>query len=167
MRVPPNQEEAEQVKRFRRFLRPLAAVVLFFAVFNGAVGVAKRNGRFGGISVAMLLYFAATFVARRFTDKGRIAAAASVIAYGTLLIVSIATFLFPVATDPMVISALVAVAIALPYIDGIRLRLVLAATYAVVLVLVARGFRPDPSGALPFWLEFFSVIGGAAATLYL
>src|SRR6266699_3882279 len=93
MSPPSNQDENEQVKRLRRFLRPLARVVLFFGLFNAIVGVAIRNGRFASVGIVLLLYFATTFVARR--------------------------------------------------------------------------FRSDPKTALPFWLEFFSVAGGAAATLYL
>src|SRR6267142_4158817 len=110
-----NQDDAEQVKRFRRFLRPLTGVVLFFGIFNGAVGIVTRNGRFGCIGIALLLYFAVTFVVRRIAEKGAIATAASIIAYSTLLVVLTSALLFPVAADPMVISALVAVAIELPY----------------------------------------------------
>ena len=93
--------------------------------------------------------------------------AASIAAYGALALALTAGLQFPYGDAAVIVAALLAVTIALPYLEGAHLRWFLVANYAVVVAVLYRGFQPDPHMALPFWLEFSVVVGGGALGAYL
>jgi len=166
--VPGESDKRDQIDRFGHLLRRFRALLLLCGTCN-LVGAAWAGSReLIAFALVMLAVSASTAISQRLLRAGRITAAAAVAAYGELGLAFVAGMLFPEGAEAVVIAGMIAVGIALPYLEGRQLRWFLVASYAILVAVLGRGFRHDVRLALPFWLEFWAVvIGGAAGTYVL
>jgi signal transduction histidine kinase len=163
-----NPEEGERIAQLRAFVPPMRVVALCFGLLLLACAIAIGSLKIASLASITLLYYAATFVASHFIRTNRIVAATSIITYGSLAIVLIAGLQFPYGDATLVIAGLVAVAVGLPYMQGAELRWFLRLVYVVLVAILCRGFRRDPTyRGVPYGIEFFIHVGGGAAAAYL
>ena len=167
MSLPASPDESRQIERLVQFIHSLRVVLFVFGVAMVAGGVALKSPRHAVNGLVVIAYFAAICRARRLAENRRLVLAAEIVAYGALVVVLVSGLLFPYSVATTCISGLVAVAIAIPYLEGARLRWFLLASYAVVVAIVATGFHSEPGTKLPMWIEFPTVVENGAAATYL
>jgi signal transduction histidine kinase len=162
-----NAHDQADLERFRRFLRPLAGLALVFCAIYAVATITTKSVELATITALLGVYCAATGVARRLADRGRLALAASIIAYGVLAFVFVGALLMPFAYPSLMVAALMSVAMALPYLTGSALRVLLGVALGVMGVIGIRGFTSGSDPPLPAWIRFVSAEGGAWAAAYL
>jgi signal transduction histidine kinase len=163
----PLPHEPADLERFYAFLRPLRALALLLAGTYAAAAAVTQSAKFATVAVLLVVYWVATLFARRLADRGRLSFAAGIISYGVLAFVIVGEILRPSAYPALMVAGLLAVAMALPYIDGRSLRVLLAASLPVIVLVGVRGFTAQSELALPPWVRFVSEEGGAWAAAYL
>ncbi len=144
-------DESSQLARLHQFLAWIVPCNLTFAIVE-AVAFAVFRDRATGLSTGVLLLGSfVLMLARRLVQRGRLKEAIGTIC-ATLLAASVLIVLLqPALQATLACIPLLAVALALPYLDGRSLRLLIAAALLTTLVVVYCGEVMPSSSHLPSW----------------
>ncbi len=160
---PAEGRESERM-RLLQFLRWVIPLVFCFAVMTAVAYLIFQDAGSGVASLILLCYGFLLLIARGRVRKGRLGAAISLICVGLLVAALCMSVVQPEWIAVLVVTPLLAVAVALPYLRGRALLwLILLAWMVAVAMAVSSRFLPRLSNLPPWFIDTFIAVSIAAA----
>ncbi|HZQ38729.1 MAG TPA: diguanylate cyclase, partial [Dehalococcoidia bacterium] len=167
----PEEEHAAQLRRLRQFLAWLVPTIFGFALLCGVLMLALRDPVTGGTGAVLLGYGLTLRQARRHVAAGRAEAAVALICAGLLAGDLLVTLFEPALLPSLGIAPMLAVVVALPYLNRRRLGLliVFCIAQAVAVMLLGEYLRlvPQPAAWLASILRILSLSTVLAMAMFL
>ncbi|MGI8650828.1 MAG: putative bifunctional diguanylate cyclase/phosphodiesterase [Rubrobacter sp.] len=159
--IPSKSNETGRLLQFIDWVMPL--VFGFSLLTTIASLVFDEVGAI--LATAILFVYGLTLVAARsFVGKGRNEAAVLLICFGLLVAALAMCLVYPEWIPVLVITPLLSVAVALPYVEGKTLARLVFSTWVISVVMVAVSRTPLRPSYLPAWfMDIFTVSAVAAA----
>ncbi len=148
--LPPIDQPA-QLARLRQFLGWMLPFNFGFAAVEGAASLVFRDAATGITAGVILCYGAILVLAQALVHRGQLKAAVTAIAAGFLVADILIALLQPALFPALVAVPLLAVAVALPYVDGGALRRLIAACWLATATVAMLGEFVPPLTATPSW----------------
>ena len=160
-------DDSLQLAWLRHFLAWIVPCNLAFAIVEAIAFVVFRDMQ-TGISAALLLAGSVILMlARKLVQRGRMQNAVSAICATLLGLGVLMVLLQPGLRATLACIPLLSVALALPYLSGRPLRLLMAAALVTTIIVVAAGEFVRPSSQLPAWFALTFRTTSLAATIAL
>src|SRR5689334_1441957 len=119
MDITPNDSHlTPQNLRLRQFLGWLIPIAIGFALLEAAVFLIYPLFEIGATAALTSGYLLCLLIARRRLSDGQITRAVYLLCVGILVAASLAVTVWPTLLPALILLLVVAVAIALPYLDG-------------------------------------------------
>ena len=159
--TPGIWDQATQRARLRQFLAWITPIVFGFALLYGGIGVVFGDLPTMFSGVILVSYGCLLLIAWRQFHQDRIQAAVLMVCIGPLVGALAIALLQPPLYPNFGVVPLLVVAIALQYLRGTHLRLLIFACWAVIVAIVLAGEFVPYQSQLPSWL----LIGMRASSL--
>lgn len=164
-RVRPVESLSVQSTQLVQLLHWLLPLVLCFAVLEAALFVSFGDRASGGTAAVLLSFGALLLVARVQLRQGRLPLAVALVCAPFLAATLVMAAINPSLVPTLVVSPLMAVAVALPYVGSRLLRLLIVAAWVVVTIVGVSGELITSQSTLPSGYEgFFRVASLSTAT---
>lgn len=162
-------QDAQLRARLGRFLRRLVAAAAVFLVLYCLGAYWLGDPRLLAAAGMVVLVIGAAFWALRLNDRGRTEDAATWIAYAVLVAASGGAIAVPYMYPAALLDLVLPFAVALPFVGGRRLRVLIAATVVASAGVAVWGFHQGPASAasVPTWFVATALAGNAVAVLLL
>jgi diguanylate cyclase (GGDEF)-like protein len=156
-------ERATQVAELGRLLRLLAATALFFGTAEVAASLAFRSPPVAVTGAALGAYGIWLAIGWRRMHTQPVARFVTRVAVGLMLVIGLTAIMQPAGAVVLVVTALLAVVIALPYLPESGLRWVMVVSWAIaVLVVAVAELSPSSSNLPPLTTAALRLSGVAA-----
>ena len=166
MTTSASAELAADPTRLARLLRWLPVAAFVFAALTAVVVVVTRDLPIAAVSLVNLALGSWLLLVDHVRlRRGRVAAAALGTATGFLVAAAITAIVLPEGVLGIAALPLLAVALALPYLDQRSLRRLMIASWLLVLLVTVLAEIGQPRSTLPEWILGFLRVGGEAAAV--
>ncbi len=153
--------------RLRRFVSRILLLACLFAPIYGWVGWATGHPRVLLTGGMIVLFIGALLVVRRRVEQERLSSAALLVAWSLLAVTLVGGLLLPFAYPVLVLTSLMAVVAALPYVEGRPLALLSGAAFVCTTAVSLSGHFLVEVAGLPTWAEDVTVLVTLLACAYL
>ena len=160
--VNPPPLEKEQLRQLLRWLIP---ITFSFSVLEGIAFVIFQDVVPGVGALILLCYAFVLLFARNQGTRGRWGLAIGSMCLGLLGATVVAAIIMPRWLPILVVTPLIAVMVALPYLSAHSMRYVLMASWLVTVIVAVIGQMLPPRSGLPAWFEDLFIICSVAAAV--
>jgi PAS domain S-box-containing protein len=150
---PPDSDRREQEVRLRQFVAWLTPIVFGFVPLLGIAFAAFGRLSFAIASAVLLGYGLLLLYVRVQLRPNRLEAAVAAICSGLFLLVLILKLTEPLSPVTLAVAPLLAVAIALPYVEERVLRRLLLVAWLMALIVTLLNEIAAPVVGLPLWVS--------------
>jgi len=168
MNIPPANDIDGKTNEFARFGQFIAWTTLVAFGFGGVEVLAFAvfgDHRIGAAGAVTLGYGSCLLVAREQMRRGWIKAAVITSCTGLLVGIVLVAAVLPIAIPALTILPLVVVALALPYVQGQAMRLLILASWGVGIFVAALSEALAPQSGIPTWFSTAFRIGSIVVAL--
>jgi len=152
--------------RFSQFVNWTIPITVVFGLGEGAAALVFREPAFAAAGAVTLLYGGCLLVARRYLQRGELKSAVLISCIGLLMGIILVAPAIPIAIPALTILPLVVVALALPYLSGAAMRLLIWSAWIVGAGTAALTFiLPAGSTTLPAWFTVSFQVSSMTAAL--
>ncbi len=164
-------DRAAQLARLRRFLLWLTPAIFVFAVLEGFAFLAFQQAP-DGLTAAMLFACGLwNLLALARLNRGSIVPVVAMVSISSFVIALSAVTILPYAAEPAILGPVLVVALALPYITGRWLRVLIVLSWLITIAVAALPEFVPVRPTAPAWfvnsIRIAAVGVGAALVLYL
>jgi PAS domain S-box-containing protein len=150
---PPDSDQREQEIRLRQFLAWLIPIVFGFVPLLGIAFAAFGRLSLAIAAVVLLCYGLLLLYVRARLRPNRLEAAVAAICSGLFVLVLLLKLTEPLSPVTLAVAPLLAVAIALPYVEQRVLRRLLLVAWLMALIVALLNEIAAPVTALPLWVS--------------
>ena len=157
-----SDDQNSQMLQFIRYLFPAA---LAFAIIEGIAAAVFGDTGTGFTGLFLATIAGLSLVARKLVKRGAARAAATILCFSILAASALTAVVQPILTEILSLTPLLAVGIALPYVNDRLLKGLIVAVWVTTVAVGVLGLVSTVNPALPHWYEvFYQIIGTAGAS---